>query len=168
MRNRSTRRKGTRCMLFPPLRRAGGFRLAAHILAASCYQFPKQRPRNAVAGACSVARGCDARTTDSALRFLVLADHLRPDRRFDDRARGRRRLLWGCEDHGRGARERVTTLAEGPFDGPHPQRVLQAGGDFYAAPRLSPDGSRLAWLEWSLPNMPWFGCELWMGEGAAD
>jgi hypothetical protein len=43
-------------------------------------------------------------------------------------------------------------------------RVLVAGNDFYATPRLSPDGARLAWLTWRHPNMPWDGCELWVGE----
>ncbi|HVF54612.1 MAG TPA: prolyl oligopeptidase family serine peptidase, partial [Pyrinomonadaceae bacterium] len=34
--------------------------------------------------------------------------------------------------------------------------------------RLSPDGSRLAWLTWNHPNMPWDGCELWVGELDGD
>ena len=32
---------------------------------------------------------------------------------------------------------------------------LVTGHDFYAFPRTSPDGSRLAFLAWDLPDMPW-------------
>ena len=42
--------------------------------------------------------------------------------------------------------------------------TLASGSDFYAAPRPSPDGSRLAWLSWDLPDMPWDNTNLWVAE----
>lgn len=47
-------------------------------------------------------------------------------------------------------------------------RVLIEGNDFYSSPRVSPDGTQLAWLTWNHPNMPWDGCELWVGEFGED
>lgn len=39
-------------------------------------------------------------------------------------------------------------------------KVLASGKDFYAAPRLSPDGGKLAYVSWDHPNMPWDATEL--------
>ena len=35
------------------------------------------------------------------------------------------------------------------------ETVLATGRDFYAAPKLSPDGSKVAYVAWDHPNMPW-------------
>ncbi|WP_460369653.1 S9 family peptidase [Pseudomonas sp. Tul1A2] len=45
------------------------------------------------------------------------------------------------------------------------RRVLAEGADFYAAPTLSPDGQRLAWIEWSRPHQPWTSTRLMVADG---
>lgn len=69
------------------------------------------------------------------------------------------------EDEGSHAQP-VNTICAVGFDGG--ERVLVMGNDFYSSPRLSPDGSRLAWLCWDHPRMPWQGTELWVAEVQAD
>jgi dipeptidyl aminopeptidase/acylaminoacyl peptidase len=45
---------------------------------------------------------------------------------------------------------------------------LAAGRDFYASPRLSPDGRSLAFLCWDLPDMPWDSASLHVAPVRAD
>ncbi|HEV2826197.1 MAG TPA: prolyl oligopeptidase family serine peptidase [Pyrinomonadaceae bacterium] len=79
-----------------------------------------------------------------------------------DQSRGR--LICVREDHTETGREAVNTLVSLKLAGEEtPGQVLAAGYDFYSSPRLSADGSRLAWLAWNHPNMPWDGTELWVG-----
>jgi hypothetical protein len=66
----------------------------------------------------------------------------------------RRRFVAVREDHS-GAGEPQAAIVAVPLDGDGPPTVLVTGPDFLAAPRPSPDGSQLAWLEWDHPEMPW-------------
>lgn len=76
----------------------------------------------------------------------------------------RRRLICVREDHTVPGREAVNTLATLKLEGNDDYgQVLVSGNDFYSSPRLSPDGTRLVWLTWNHPNMPWDGSELWLG-----
>jgi dipeptidyl aminopeptidase/acylaminoacyl peptidase len=62
----------------------------------------------------------------------------------------------------------VNELVALPPDGSSAPVVIRSGRDFYATPRVSPDGARLCWQEWDLPWMPWDGNELFVGDLAAD
>jgi dipeptidyl aminopeptidase/acylaminoacyl peptidase len=79
-----------------------------------------------------------------------------------DRRRGR--ILAVREDHTTGAPEAVNTLVALDWKGDRDAITVAKGNDFYSSPKLSPDGTRLAWLTWNHPNMPWDGTELWIGE----
>jgi hypothetical protein len=46
--------------------------------------------------------------------------------------------------------------------------TLVSGHDFFSSPRLSPDGSRLAWVAWDHPSMPWDDTSLWVADVAPD
>ena len=75
----------------------------------------------------------------------------------------RGRIVCVREDHS-GEGEAVNAIVTVDASGAHPQVTLYAGSDFCAAPRLSPDGSALAWLSWNHPNMPWDGTTLLLAE----
>jgi dienelactone hydrolase len=77
--------------------------------------------------------------------------------------------VWCVREQHRAGREgagRITrAIVAVPLDGsaaddPAAIRVLVSGSDFYAYPAPSPDGTRLAWLCWDHPRMPWDGTEL--------
>jgi dipeptidyl aminopeptidase/acylaminoacyl peptidase len=90
--------------------------------------------------------------------------------RYADYVVDRRRNLLYCvrEDH-TGPGEATNTLVRLNCNGDERgAQVIARGSDFYSSPRVSPDGSRLAWLSWNHPNMPWDGTELWLGQLDAD
>jgi len=79
-----------------------------------------------------------------------------------DHRRGR--IVCVCEDHTVDDNEPVNSLVGISLDGTRHIQQLVSGNDFYSSPRISPDGSHLAWLTWNHPNMPWDSTELWVGE----
>lgn len=83
---------------------------------------------------------------------------------------GRQRVLAVCERPGPAEPENL--LVAVPLEGaPVTADALVAvhrGHDFYAAPRMAPDGARLAFVAWDHPNMPWDGTLLKVLAFAAD
>ena len=51
--------------------------------------------------------------------------------------------------------EGILSIVSVPSDGGGEVSTLVDSADYYSSPTLSPDGSKLAWIEWSKPNMPW-------------
>jgi dipeptidyl aminopeptidase/acylaminoacyl peptidase len=87
--------------------------------------------------------------------------------RYADGIFDRGRIICVREDHTEPGREAVNTIASIDLKSGNSQ-ALVSGHDFYATPRLSPNGTHLAWLAWNHPNMPWDGTELWVGEMQPD
>ena len=70
----------------------------------------------------------------------------------------RSRLVCVREEHSDTAvTNTIVSVGSGPGGS---ERVLVSGYDFYSNPRLSPNGSQLAWMCWNHPNMPWTSSEL--------
>jgi dipeptidyl aminopeptidase/acylaminoacyl peptidase len=87
--------------------------------------------------------------------------------RYSDGVHDRVRQRWiGVrEDHTSGG-EPVNTIVTIDLDRPgsSPGSVLVDGHDFLSSARLSPDSSRMLWLAWDHPNMPWNGTTLYLAE----
>lgn len=71
------------------------------------------------------------------------------------------------EDHS-GVGEPVNTLVAIPLDGSAARDdsaiiTVFEGTDFVASPVISPDGTKLAWLSWNQPEMPWTRSALHVG-----
>ncbi len=70
--------------------------------------------------------------------------------------------------HGVAAKDVESDLVSVALSGETEPVALVGGHDFFSAPRPSPDGTRLAWLTWDHPNMPWDGTELWVADLVGD
>jgi dipeptidyl aminopeptidase/acylaminoacyl peptidase len=66
------------------------------------------------------------------------------------------------ERHGIG--EPANEIVAVATDGSMRTEVVASGADFYASPRVSPDGRSIVWIQWMHPNMPWDATELWIAE----
>jgi dipeptidyl aminopeptidase/acylaminoacyl peptidase len=84
--------------------------------------------------------------------------------------RQRNQLICVREDHTGDGHEPINTIVAIDLTMPDANggQILVSGSDFYASPRLSPDGQFLCWLSWNHPNMPWDGTELWVAAVHAD
>jgi dipeptidyl aminopeptidase/acylaminoacyl peptidase len=60
--------------------------------------------------------------------------------------------------------EPANELVAVAMDGSQRVEVLVSGPDFVSSPRVSPDGGRLAWIQWNHPDLPWDDTELWVGD----
>lgn len=80
------------------------------------------------------------------------------------------RIICVREDHTLADSEPVNTIVVLSLDGPNHNggNIVLSGSDFYASPRLNTDRSRLLWLAWNHPNMPWDSTELWSASLHAD
>lgn len=90
-------------------------------------------------------------TPPSALRFS--------DGAFNARTKT---SVWVVEDHTVTGKEPENYLAQVDENGE--VRPIVRGHDFFAGPRFSADGTKLCWLTWDHPNMPWDGTELWVAD----
>ncbi len=59
-----------------------------------------------------------------------------------------------------GSHEPRNEIVAVPLDGSAEPHVVVTGPDFVAAPRVSPEGRWLSWIEWNHPDMPWDATEL--------
>jgi dipeptidyl aminopeptidase/acylaminoacyl peptidase len=93
----------------------------------------------------------------------------KPGHRFADCAADlrRRRIIGVCEDHTQDSRLPENSIAGLGFDGSGSE-TLVSGNDFYSSPRIDPTGTKVAWVTWNFPQMPWDGTELWVGELGAN
>ena len=76
-------------------------------------------------------------------------------------------LIYVCERHAHDGAV-LNYLVRLSSDGTSAPVVIHAKHDFYATPRVSSDGKKLAWLTWDHPRMPWDGTDLWVAEFDGD
>ena len=105
---------------------------------------------------------------DEAPKRLTNEQNMRfADMAFDA---SRNRLIAIAERHEAGSHNPENLLVSISLDAGEVSAVqtLSEGRDFYATPRIGPDGNILAWLSWGLPHMPWERASLHVTEIESD
>jgi len=104
--------------------------------------------------------------------IAITPEHPGATHRFaDGRVTHDGRLWIGVRERHEGGgspHEVVNELVAVPTDGSSEPQIVAGGRDFYSSPRISPDGTRLAFLAWDHPWLPWDGCELVVADVADD
>lgn len=81
--------------------------------------------------------------------------------------RDRNRLICVCEDHEDAENEPTNRIIAIALDTGE-ITTLASGNDFYTSPRISPDGTQLAYISWNHPEMPWDSSYLYLGNFKQD
>jgi len=105
---------------------------------------------------CSLGTTPRALTQNSSMRYA--------DGVLDQRSN---RFICVCEDHSSTGEPKNSLVAIDLIQAGR-TTTLASGHDFYAAPRLSPDGRQLAFLAWNHPHMPWDAAELWLADLSSE
>jgi dipeptidyl aminopeptidase/acylaminoacyl peptidase len=79
----------------------------------------------------------------------------------------RKRIICIREDHTVKG-EAVNSIVSLDPEGKDEPVVLVSGNDFYSTARLNPDGTKLAWLTWNHPNLPFFSSEIHVGDISSE
>lgn len=114
-------------------------------------------------------RRLDASDPDGAPLILTPAPDVARGVRFADGRSSSDGKWFFCvrETHSVDLTEPRNEVVAISVDDPTDIRVVATGADFYASPRISADGCRLAWVQWDHPNMPWDDTTLWVADFAA-
>ncbi len=107
----------------------------------------------------------DTNNSLSAQAITAAGNFYYADACFD---KSRSRLICVQEDHTNSDQEAVNSIVAIDITKENNGKVLVSGNDFYSSPQISSDGTKLAWLTWHHPNMPWDSTELWVAEFDTD
>jgi dipeptidyl aminopeptidase/acylaminoacyl peptidase len=119
----------------------------------------KNGVKNGVKGAVkgAVKGGVKGELIKSAVRFAALTPDV-----------SRNRLICVREDHRAEGEARNELVAVSMIGSDQEGEILFAQSDFVSAPKLSWDGSSIAFVSWSHPNMPWDNTTLWSANFKQD